>query len=352
MKTDYRNVLGQLAAFVAAAEWPRTTDHPEGTRSMKPPLAIGIALLALATLAPLAPAARAQGGDIQPDLRIFREALLRHRPVYRFDSDEDYFPLRVNAVTNNPDNRLERENDDLIVERREDGSGLNIRYLRGSRYPNGDEVRDDDRINLRGNDDEEYLRDARRLQANLSLFNRVYARVVPILNDTGRVAVGAWLQYWVFYYYNSFEKQGIGKHEADWEMIQIRVNDEARPIFANYAQHEDGSECAWADMERVGRRRQRPVVYVGGGSHASYFTPGGHDTAGIGGDRADGNGWHDRTVKLRTIESTIPMWLNWPGYYGASLGAVDSPRGPAFQSDKFWHPAEFARATREHDRCR
>jgi len=309
------------------------------------------AAIAIATIAALGPAARAQvgGHDIQPDLRRFKEALHRHRPVYRFDSDEDYFPLRVNAITNNAGNRLERSDGNLIAERQADGRGLNLRYLREVEYPNGDKVKDDDHIVLRHENEDDYLEDARRLQGNPRLFNRIYGRVVPILNDTRRIATGAWLQYWVFYYYNSFERQGIGRHEGDWEMIQVRVDDDARPMFANYAQHNGGSSCDWRDarFRKDPKQRNRPVVFVGGGSHASYFTPGGHDTTGIGGDRADGQGRTDRSAKLRTVEYTIPAWLNWPGFWGASMGAVDSPRGPAFQGDKFWHPEVFAESTRE-----
>ena len=92
---------------------------------MKRGLIAILALLALPAMVSMTPATRAQGHDIQPDLRKFRQALMRHRPVYRFDSKEDYFPLRVNAITNIPETRLERQNGNLIAERREDGSGLN-----------------------------------------------------------------------------------------------------------------------------------------------------------------------------------------------------------------------------------
>ncbi len=54
---------------------------------------------------------------------------------------------------------------------------------------------------------------------------------------------GAWLQYWVFYYYNSFHEGPFGKHEADWEMIQIQVDANATPRRAAYAQHDTGSLC-------------------------------------------------------------------------------------------------------------
>jgi hypothetical protein len=318
---------------------------------------LAIALPSVFALALLSPNAGAQESiapsshETSETMRMFREALLRHRPVFRFDSGEDYYPLRVNAITNNTGNRLERSNGELIAQRLGGGGGLNVRYLRVGKYPNGDEVAREDRIVLRHGEedpDADYLRDARRLYADRRLANRIYGRVLPILDvDTGRTT-GAWLQYWVFYYYNP-HLQGAGQHEGDWEMIQIHVDADGRPLFANYAQHDTGSECTWGSTERVGRRSQRLVVYVGGGSHASYFKPG----DGVTGDRADGEGREIGSVRLRIIGNRSPAWLRWPGFWGATMGPVSSsPRGPAIQdNDRFWNPSEFARSTRE-TRCR
>jgi hypothetical protein len=284
---------------------------------------------------------------------IFRQALLRHRPVYKFDSAEDYFPLRVNAITNNTDNRLENVFGETIAERHADGSGLNIRYLRGGQYPNGDQVSGDDKLIERHgffDPDGDYRDDARRLQANTTLFNRTYGRVIPVKAD-GEV-VGAWLQYWVFYYYNSFHKFGIGKHEGDWEMIQLRLDYLARPLFAAYAQHTAGSVCSWDAMERAGVNRQRPVVYVGGGSHASYFTAGSHNIKGVpGGDSADGNGWLDTTTKLRIVGNNSPRWVNWPGSWGATPGVTSSPHGPKFQG-KWSDPQGFVNDVGDDKPCK
>jgi hypothetical protein len=106
----------------------------------------------------------------------FRRALTRHRPVYRFDSDEDYFPLAVNAITNNPGNELLRDNDDLIARRNPNGGGLNIRFLRSGTYPNDRDVKNDDKLFERhgsDNPDADYARDAARLYRNHNLRNRI-----------------------------------------------------------------------------------------------------------------------------------------------------------------------------------
>jgi len=290
----------------------------------------------------------------------FQQALIRHRPVYRFDSAEDFFPLSVSAITNNTGNRLLRVNDALLAKRNADGSGLNISYLRFPVYPTGDAVLDDDKLVERhgaSNPDADYLHDARQAQRNPSLRNRIYGRIRYTRNAANQID-GAWLQYWVFYYYNSFHVGPFGKHEGDWEMIQIQVNENATPQRAVYAQHNTGSICRWDHVERTGPGGARPVVYVGGGSHAWYFTHGSHNVPDVpGGDRADGNGRSLSNERLRTITANSPRWVRWPGFWGGTKRSVgfiptDSPKGPAFQGDKWGNPDRWANDVNGTDHCK
>ena len=294
------------------------------------------------------------------DTTIFRQALTRHRPVYRFDSAEDFFPLSVNAITNNTGNQLRRVNDALLARRNADGSGLNISYLRFPVYPTGDAVLDDDKLWERhgsSNPDADYLRDARRMQRNPAFADRVYGRIRYTRDEANQIN-GAWLQYWVFYYYNSFHIDGFGKHEGDWEMIQIKVDRNARPRRAVYAQHNTGSVCGWSNVQRTGSGRARPVVYVGGGSHASYFTPGGHNIPDVpGGDRADGNGRRLANERLRVIGQNSPRWVGWPGFWGSTKSSVsfiptESPKGPRFQGAKWNDPDAWAASVNGTDHCK
>ena len=295
--------------------------------------------LTIGVLSPRVKAQKAAPLDPQdvtapPDIEAFRRALYVHRPVYVFDSAEVYLPLRVNAITNNTGNRLQDALGNTIAERRADGGGLNIAWLRGGHYPYGDEVRPLDRIDEQNT----YESDARRLQQDATLFNRIYGRLVIERNDFD-VITGAWLQYWVFYYF--------GGHEGDWEMIQLRLDAQVRPLYADYAQHHVGSECAWERVPKVpvGPNRNRPVVFVGNGSHASYFVPGVHNVPGAaGGDRANGLGWVDDTAKVRVIGTTRPLWLNWPGWFGGSLG-------PRFQPNT-WDPVALHERLQSQPRCR
>jgi len=90
------------------------------------------------------------------------------------------------------------------------------------------------------------------------------------------------LQYWYFYPFNNWRTGffGANDHEADWEMVNIYCyqddDDTVKPAWTGYASHNfSGEELrrSWDDpeLEKVGHH---PVVYVGGGSHASYFQSG------------------------------------------------------------------------------
>lgn len=90
------------------------------------------------------------------------------------------------------------------------------------------------------------------------------------------------LQYWYFYPFNNWRSGffGANDHEADWEMVNIYCYEDeqraVRPAWVAYASHNfsgDDLRRHWDDpeVEKVG---DHPVVYVGGGSHASYFQGG------------------------------------------------------------------------------
>ena len=95
------------------------------------------------------------------------------------------------------------------------------------------------------------------------------------------------LQYWFFYPFNDWRSGffGANDHEADWETVSVYLSEseagEAHPEWVAYAAHDytgDDLRRRWDDpeVEKVG---EHPVVYVGAGSHASYYTPGEYLTA-------------------------------------------------------------------------
>jgi hypothetical protein len=90
------------------------------------------------------------------------------------------------------------------------------------------------------------------------------------------------LQYWLFYPFNDWRSGffGANDHEADWEKIFVYLSEtdegEVRPEWVAYAAHNyngDNLRRRWDDPE-VGKVGEHPVIYVGAGSHASYYAPG------------------------------------------------------------------------------
>jgi hypothetical protein len=90
------------------------------------------------------------------------------------------------------------------------------------------------------------------------------------------------LQYWLFYPFNDWRSGffGANDHEADWEKVFIYLSEsedgEISPEWVAYAAHNytgDNLRRRWDDpeVEKVG---EHPVIYVGAGSHASYYAPG------------------------------------------------------------------------------
>jgi hypothetical protein len=76
-----------------------------------------------------------------------------------------------------------------------------------------------------------------------------------------------------------------------------------------------------------------------------------------GGDRADGEGRHLSGVHLRVITASSPRWVEWPGFWGGTkavsdLIPTDSPKGPAFQGDKWRNPDTWANDIDPTDHCK
>jgi hypothetical protein len=90
------------------------------------------------------------------------------------------------------------------------------------------------------------------------------------------------LQYWLFYPFNDWRSGffGANDHEADWETLFVYLSEsetgEVSPEWVAYAAHDyagDNLRRRWDDPE-VEKVEDHPVVYVGAGSHASYYAPG------------------------------------------------------------------------------
>jgi hypothetical protein len=122
---------------------------------------------------------------------------------------------------------------------------------------------------------------------------------------------GEWLQYWMLFANNSQDRGLLrtGRHEGDWEMIQLRLRGD-RPVQAVYTQHSGAESCGFRWAAHGG---QRPVVYLARGSHAAYFANGLRDRMWPDpNDVADGDGLRVRPRLVRISESR-PAWMRHPG---------------------------------------
>ena len=183
----------------------------------------------------------ATAGAVQPDPA---NLLDRHRPILRYDSEERSFAVSVAALTGASE--IDRERGDT---RRVPAPGfLGARYADGPRAAPGDR-----------------LVPARDPRPGRPLVHGRAAR-----DGRGRL----WLQYWLFFTDNP-QDRGIlhtGRHSGDWELLQVRLGRDRRPVEATFAQHTWAEGCAWGEIER---ESGAPIVYVANGSHALHPRAGG-----------------------------------------------------------------------------
>lgn len=284
------------------------------------------------------------------------ELLARHAPLLRYDPQDLYRAISAEAAVTNAGNLLVDGDGEVIAAApiRPDGStavnagaepllSLELLAAHGDREDVAAE-----RIAYAPG----YQSAARRMQRQgQALAGRIHGRVIPA-EDGER-----WLQYWFFYYYNPKNLGGLGKHEGDWEMIQILLGADERPVRATYAQHEFGRRAEWADLESVDGH---PVVYVGQLSHASYFGRGSFPYAVVsaalplGVDHALGGcnpGGPDGPSEIPVVDPLPEAgWATWPGRWGSGERAItliapqgDGPPSPGRQEPKWSDPGAFDR---------
>lgn len=141
-----------------------------------------------------------------------------------------------------------------------------------------------------------------------------------------------WSQYWLWYLYNPKQVVVAGKHEGDWEFVQIGYHGE-QPICMTVSRHRTAGARMWWDVEV--RDDGRPVVYVARDSHAHYFTK--VSEAFEWEDDADGEG--DELAELDWRE--FGGWATWPGLWGNSTGLGRSPQSPGSQGNRWNAPHRY-----------
>lgn len=135
------------------------------------------------------------------------------------------------------------------------------------------------------------------------------------------------LQYWYLYAYNDAGNY----HEGDWETVALELSPDGTPVRAGYSGHQGGFERPWY---RVGRWKDRPIVYVARGSHAAYFEHKrrGHRTKSLANPK--GLPWLIdlvvRRIQKRLIDAIV--LLRWNDH---------TPTHPDYPGDEPWNRGVF-----------
>ena len=279
------------------------------------------------------------------------ELLQRFQPQLRYDSNEAFFADSAAEWTDNPANVLRREPGDEgpgeVIAAASPGPGqaqLDLDFLAASSYADGQTV---ERTDVIGSVRRDYRDQYAALRADRAYANRMYGRAKE---DRGRL----WLQYWFFYLYNDYNLAGgLGLHEGDWEMVQFRMGEGGdAPDLAVYAQHRWAEVAPWDEVEKPEGRPDTPVVYVGRGSHASYFHAGYHETEAWY-DLADGKR-STPELALEAVGDREPSWVAWPGMWGDTRPRIPgleqgSPTAPC-RHGQWAHPAALLDQARTVER--
>jgi hypothetical protein len=257
-----------------------------------------------------------------------RELLERHKPVLMFDPQYDYRTLNASSAFANPGNLLLRDHGEVIAR-----GPLELDALAAYEAEPGDFL-----ALAAGQSG-----DASRMEWEEPRRGCLYARV-----ERGRDGDLTWLQYWFWLYYNPKHLFGFGKHEGDWEMVQIGLDERLEPKVACYAQHNSGEARRWrkGSMHFKEDDPNRPLVFVAPLSHASYFEPGTHPYLfGMDDPRGDGPPAADLPL------AEFGDWARWPGSWGnperALLGRLGKgPQSPGHQGAKWDAPSSWHRKLR------
>jgi hypothetical protein len=281
------------------------------------------------------------GGDGGNSDAETQAALENYTPLLRYDDEEAFRADSAANITDWSENVLLRQNGEDVDDAGE-GPDLGIDFL-GAQYSDGVSAAEGDRVDARGPSLQLVIA-AQTMHRNAAYADRVYGRAV--VGSDGR----KWLQYWLWYYANPgvSGSLGFGSHEGDWELVQFRLKEDgSEPDLAAYAAHKTKTICSWNSVEKD-PGTGAPVVYVAVNSHASYFERGQKHLPLTARDKVEGDG---DSVRPEVTLLRDQSWLTWPGPWGGTEGRAgldhigvdqDSPRGPAFQGDKWTDPSTWA----------
>lgn len=251
--------------------------------------------------------------------------LTRFKPLLHYHRLEHFYAGSAAQWTDCPGNTLRRADGRVFAAATPTGATPRLTLaLLSAPYGDAGPFEAGDLIGHAGKD----YRDSyeRLCAARPDLKHLIYGRVAKQGETT-------WLQYWLWYFYNA-RHLTPGMHEGDWEMVQLRMAGD-EPDLAVYAQHRVGEKRPWAD---VGKSGDRPHVYIGLGTHASYFEPGNH-SSDLAGDQPTPE------VPLELIDPQTHGWMMWKGRWGDTLAQhsweSNSPTSPG-RKGQWAKPSDWA----------
>ena len=263
------------------------------------------------------------------DIRKDKELVHRYAPVLRLSYGEIYRPESVEifaahdpATGQRPILRDGAGNDTPVVK---------IDYLGTVAGPNTGHY-----LDLPGNSVTDNKAVYIKIKDNFQ--DTIYARIVED-NELETTAI----QYWFSFYCSSWKddvERGFNNHEADWEGITVFLKN-GLPYAAAYAQHRWDEVREWKKITRIDRTH--PVVYLGLGSHASYFDTAPSALSAVGCEAAFSDIHDGAGVELRPGTPDLQVVLmpattagdlgdfggkdfNWLKYTG-KWGQLDLPNG-------------------------
>lgn len=268
--------------------------------------------------------------DDAVELAFDRALLERWRPAVHYDPQDPYRALSARSMTDNAGNLLALSDGTVLARA---GAGLTLELLGG--YPEPARAQAGDRIDQAPDP----VAAARRFQSDPGYANRAYGRIA-------RHGERTWLQYWFWFYYNPKHVLGFGRHEGDWELVQVALGAGGEPELVTCSQHSSGEGRDWSAVRRQAfGGEEHPLVYCAPFSHAMYFRAGAHPYLG-GIDNPDGS----RPALLPEVEQ-LGRWRGWPGRWGNSRGVAprlprlrlggESPRSPARQGKRWRRPGDY-----------
>ena len=264
-------------------------------------------------------------GPAQPD---DKELLRRHRPALRYDSQEAFRPLAVEAVLGSELRRFPRVRAAL--------SGDDRRLLTLDQLRGGSRLARFDRLVAPAPP----MENARRLQADDRYSNTVYGEVV-------RTPERIHLRYWLFFFYARETLLGSSRHQGNWQLVEVTLDAASLYPSAVTSTHTAKNERADPMLDVSWRRCQprcapacrHPVIHVALFTHHCHFEPGMRGSfIPFATDSTDGGA----DVGLPRV---LPLgaWKDWPGRWGASR---NSPSFPGRRSAL--SPRRFMRQAKRH----